>query len=72
VKIFILEKGKIRDGSFDLHKKFLKKASMLSLSVLCHFINLTFSQSLFYLNISENIHFKRKEKGENIGGSFLS
>jgi hypothetical protein len=44
---------------------------MLSLSVLCHFINLTFSQSLFYINISENIHFKRKEKG-NIGGSFSS
>jgi hypothetical protein len=69
------EKGDNIGGSFlswDLQKKFGKQASMLSLSVLYHFINLTFSQSLFYLNASENIHFKRKEKGENIGGSFLS
>jgi hypothetical protein len=70
------EKGEIRGGSFsspDLQKKFWKQVSVSSgLSVLCHFINLIFSQSLFYVNTSESIHFKRKEKGENIGGSFSS
>jgi hypothetical protein len=66
------EKGNI-GGSFsspDLQKKFGKQASMLSLSVLCHFINLTFSQHLFYINISENIYFRRKEKRDIIDGSF--